>query len=174
MAALQRAVAGGDHHHVAVFIGQALGLHVPGFVQVAFHETLAAPEGGDGLPGCGVEQLGDLLEAAGHLEPTTTTPEGGLDGHGQAVLFRETHHLRCVGNGIGGARHLRGTHLLRDVTGPDLVAQALNGLGGWADPFQARVRDGAGETGVLGQETVARVHGVGSGSARHVEEFLHA
>ena len=49
VAALQRAVAGGDHDHVAVGVGQALGLDVPGPVQVALDEALAAAEGGDRL-----------------------------------------------------------------------------------------------------------------------------
>jgi hypothetical protein len=88
------------------------------------------------------------------------------------VTFRETHHLGGIGDGIRGARHLRSTYLLCDVTGPDLVAQALDGLGWRADPRQTRVHDGAGEVGVLGQETVAGVHRIGAGSAGHVQELL--
>ena len=42
--ALQRAVPGGDHHDVAVGVGQALGLDVPRAVQVALDEALAAAE----------------------------------------------------------------------------------------------------------------------------------
>src|SRR5574340_525921 len=39
--ALQRAVAGADHDHVAVLIGEHLRLDVPGLVQVLLDETLA-------------------------------------------------------------------------------------------------------------------------------------
>ena len=43
--ALQRAVAGRDDDHVAVRVGQALGLDVRGLVEIALDEALAAPEG---------------------------------------------------------------------------------------------------------------------------------
>ena len=144
-----------------------------GFVQVAFNKTLAAPEGGDGFPGRGVEQLGDLLEGAGHLETATATSEGSLDGHGQAVLFRETHHFCGIGDGVRGSRHLWGAHFLGDVAGLDLVSQALDGLGWGTYPLQARVHDGSGEAGVLSQKTVARVHSGGTGATRHVKDLLH-
>ena len=65
MAALQRAVAGGDHDDVAVLVGQALGLDVARLVEVPLDEALAAAERGDGLADGGLEQLGDLLAACG-------------------------------------------------------------------------------------------------------------
>ena len=55
VAALQRAVAGGDHHDVAVAVGQALGLDVAGTVEILLDEALAPAEGGDRLPGGGFE-----------------------------------------------------------------------------------------------------------------------
>ena len=63
--ALQRAVAGGDHHDVAVRVGQALRLHVSGAVQVALDEALTATEGADRLAGGGLEEVGDLGPARG-------------------------------------------------------------------------------------------------------------
>ena len=65
VAALQRAVARRDHDDVAVGVREALRLDVPGLVQVALDEALAAAERHDGLADGGVEQLGDLLEARG-------------------------------------------------------------------------------------------------------------
>ena len=65
VAALQRAVPGGDDDDVAVAVGQALGLDVPRPVQIALDEALAAAEGGDGLAGGGLEQLGDLAPSRG-------------------------------------------------------------------------------------------------------------
>ena len=44
VAALQRAVAGGDDHDVAVLVGQALGLDVARLVEELLHEALAAAE----------------------------------------------------------------------------------------------------------------------------------
>ena len=54
VAALKRAVAGRHHDHVAVLVGQALGLDVPGLVEIALHEALPATERGDGLADRGV------------------------------------------------------------------------------------------------------------------------
>ncbi len=58
---LQRAVPGGDDHDVAVLIGQALGLDVPGPVEVALDEALAAPERCDSLAYGGLELRRDLV-----------------------------------------------------------------------------------------------------------------
>ena len=68
MAALEGAVTGGDHDHVAVGVGQALGLDVPGLVEVALDEALAPAGRGDGLADGRVVQLGDLVEGAGDLQ----------------------------------------------------------------------------------------------------------
>ena len=65
VAALQRAVAGGDHHDVAVRVGEALGLHVPRPVQVALDEALAVAERRGGLADRRLVQLGDLVRRCG-------------------------------------------------------------------------------------------------------------
>ena len=44
--ALQRAVTGTGHDHIAVHVGQHLAFHVPGLVHVSFHETFAPAECG--------------------------------------------------------------------------------------------------------------------------------
>ena len=93
VAALQRAVTGGDDDDVAVGVGQALGLHVPGLVEVALDEALAAAERGDGLADRRVVQLGDLLQGAGDLQAAPAAAEGGLDRDRQAVLLGERHDL---------------------------------------------------------------------------------
>ena len=157
VAALQRAVTGGDDDHVAVGVGQALGLHVPGLVEVALDEALAAAEGGDGLADGGVVQLGDLFEGAGDLQAASAAAEGGLDGDRQAVLLGEGDDLVGAGDRVGGAGDERGAGALGDVAGGDLVAEVADGLRGRADPGQAGVEDGLGEVGVLGEEAVAGV-----------------
>ena len=144
---------------------------MPRFIQVAFDEAVPAPEGGDGLPGRGVEQFGDLFKRAGHFQAAPASTEGCFDRDRQAVALGESHHLSGIGDRVDGAWNLRGTHLLRDVTSSDLVPQALDRLGRRANPLQARIDDGAGEVRVLSQEAVPRMHGVGSRAARHVQEF---
>ena len=80
VAALQRAVAGGDDHDVAVLVGQHLGLDVPRAVEVLLDEALAAAEGGHRLAHGRVVELGDLLHRARDLQAATAAAEGRLDG----------------------------------------------------------------------------------------------
>ncbi len=164
VAALERAVAGGDHHHVAVGVGEALGLDVARGVQEALDEALAAAEGGDGLADGGFEQFGDFLAGAGHLDAASAAAEGRLDGDGQAELVHELEDFLGGLHRVGGAGDLRGADLFGDVAGLDLVAQGGDRLGGGADPGDAGVDDLGGELGVLGQEAVAGVDGVGAGA----------
>lgn len=60
VAALQRAVAGGDHDDGAGGVGQALRLDVARAVEVLLDEALAAAERRDGLAGGGLEELRHL------------------------------------------------------------------------------------------------------------------
>ena len=164
VAALQRAVAGGDDDDVAVLVGEALGLDVARVVEVALDEALAAAERGDGLAHGGVVQLGDLLERAGDLEAAAAAAERRLDRDRQAVLLGERDDLvgarrpgrRCRATSGAPAR----CAMWRAET---LSPSDADRLGRRADPGQPGVDDGLGEVGVLGQEAVAGVDRVGAG-----------
>ena len=149
-------------------VGEALGLDVAGVVEVALDEALAATERGDGLADGGVVQVGDLLEGAGDLEAAAAAAEGRLDGDGQAVLLGEGDDLVGARDGVGRAGHQRRAGALGDVAGRDLVAEGAMASGRRADPGQPGVDDGLGEVGVLGEESVAGVDGVGTGLASGV------
>ena len=170
--ALQRAVAGGDHDDVAVQVGQALGLDVARLVEVALDEALTAPERRDGLAGRRLEQLGDLLQRAGDLQPAPAAAVRRLDRHRQAVLGREGHDLVRVPDRVGRSGDQGRVRARRDVARLDLVAEGVDRLGGGPDPGQPGVDHGLGERGVLGQEAVAGVHRVGSAAAGDVEQLL--
>ena len=171
VAALQRAVAGGDHHDVAVLVGQALGLDVARLVEVLLDEALAATERRHGLAHRGLEELGDLAHLAGDLEAAAAAAERRLDRDRQAVLLGEGDRLVGVLERVLGAGRQRGADLLGDVAGLDLVAEALDRLGRRADPDQPGVDHGLGEVGVLGEEAVARVHRVGAGLLRDRDDL---
>ena len=94
VAALQRAVAGGDDHDVAVLVGQALGLDVAGLVEELLDEALATAEGADGLADRRLVELGDLLERAGDLEAAAAAAEDRLDRDRQAVAPWRTRRSR--------------------------------------------------------------------------------
>ena len=163
VAALQRAVAGGDHHDVAVGVGEALGFDVPGCVQEALDEAFAATEGCSGLTDGGFEEFGDFLAGAGHLDAAAAAAESSLDGHGQAEFVHELEDFLGRLHGVGGAGDQGCAHLFGDVPGLDLVAEGGDRLGGRADPGDAGVDDLGGKLGVLGQEAVAGVDGVRTG-----------
>src|SRR5690625_5401632 len=97
MAALQRTVPGGDDDDVAVLVGQALSLDVPGAVQIALDEALTAAEGSGGLPHGRLIQVGDIVAAAGDLQSAPTATVGRLDGDRQPVLVGEGKHLVRAG-----------------------------------------------------------------------------
>ena len=163
VAALQGAVAGGDDDDVAVLVGQALGLDVARLVEELLDQALAATEGGDGLADRGLVGVGDLLERAGDLEAATAAAEDGLDRDREAVGLGERDDLVGVLDRVLGAGRERGVGLVGDVLGLGLVAQRLDRGGRRADPDQPGVDDGLGEVGVLGEEAVAGVDGVGAG-----------
>ena len=172
VAALQRAVPGADDDDVAVRVGQHLGLDVPGLVEEALDEALAAAERRHRLADGGVEQLGDLLRGAGDLEPAPAAAERGLDGHREAVLLGERDDLVGVLHRVLGAGHERGAGLGGDVPGLHLVAEGDDRLGGGADPGEPGVDDRLGEVGVLRQEAVAGVDRVGTGLPGGVDDLV--
>jgi hypothetical protein len=60
------------------------------------------------------------------------------------------------------------------VPGRHLVAEVADRLRRGADPGQSGVDDRLREVGVLGQESVTRVHRVGAGTGRDVENLVDA
>ena len=161
VAPLQRAVARAQHHHVAVGVGQHLGLDVAGLVEELLHKALAPAKGGDGFAHGGFIQLGYFVHAPRDLHAPPTAAKRGLDDDGQAVLLGKGQHLARVLHRVGRAHHQRCTHLQGDLARFHLVAQLGNGGGARANPGQACVDHGLGKGGVFRKEAVARVHRIG-------------
>ena len=172
VAALQGTVAGGDHHHVAGGIGQALGLHVAGGVQEALHEALAAAERRSGLTDGGLVELGDVLALADHLDAAASTAVGGLDGQGESVLVGEGQDLVRTGDRVSGSRDQGCADLLGQVAGGDLVSELFDGGRGRTDPDEAGVLHGPGEVGVLREEAVPGVDRISLGCAGGLDDLL--
>ena len=173
VAALQGAVTGGNHHDVAVRIRQALGLNVAGRIQEPLDEALTATERGGSLANSGLVHLNNALAVACHLNAAATATKCGLHRNGQTVLIREGDNLIGGLDRVLGAGHQGSAHLLRDVAGSHLIAQLGNGLGGGANPGQARVNALLRELRVLRKETVAGVHSVSAGAESDFNELVH-
>ena len=122
-------------------VGQALGLDVPGPVEVALDEALAAAERGDGLADGGLVQLGDLLQGAGDLQAAPAAAERRLDRDGQAVLVGERDDLVGARRPGPGCRRPAARRPSGRCAGPaTLSPSALDRGGRRADPGQARRR----------------------------------
>ena len=107
----------------------------------------------------------DRAHAAAAAAPAGLEHEGVADGVGHAA-----HLVHVVGEdlGRGDDRHAGGDrHLAR----ARLVAEHPHGLGGRADEGDAGRLAGVDEVGVLGEEAVAGVDGVGARHLRHADDL---
>ena len=95
----------------------------------------------------------------------------GLDGDRQAVLLGKGQHLGGARHGARRTGHERRAYLGGDAARGHLVAQGFDGFRARPDPDEAGRAHGTGEFGPLGQETVARVHGIGTAAASDVDEL---
>jgi hypothetical protein len=99
-----------EQSRVPVLVGEHLRLDVPGPIEVALDEALAASERRHGLAHGTVVELGNLAHLAGDLQTASAAAERRLDRDRQAVLLgerddlvgaadriRRTGHERCAG-----------------------------------------------------------------------------
>ncbi len=171
MAALDRAVPLEEVDDAALAVGEDLHLDVTGFDHRLLQEDRGVAEGGGGLAGGGLDglaQLGGVLDAA-HAAPAAARDR--LDEDGEADVVGGAHEFVHVGGGRGGAEH-RYARLAGGVHGAGLVAGQFEDPGAGPDEGDAGLFAGPGERGVLGQEPVARVDGVGSRPAGGADDLL--
>ena len=157
VAALEGAVAGAEGPHRAVRVGEDLHLDMAAALDVRLGEHLPVAEGARGLGARGGQRVVQLVQTPYDPHPAPAAARGGLHEHRQVVRpdlaqGRDAHELlgACLG------RH------------------RLDRPGRRPDPHQAGVEDGAREAGVLGQEAVAGVHGVGTGRGGRLHDQLAA
>ena len=86
------------------------------------------------------------------------------------MLGAEGPHLVGVGDEVGGAGDPVDADRFGGLAGADLVPHDLDRLGRGADERDAPFGDGPGEVGVLGEEAVAGVDGVGTTALDGVED----
>jgi hypothetical protein len=148
-------------HDLAVAVADDLDLDVARVDHEPLQEHRAVTERGRGLPARALDGLGEGRGVVHHPHTPAAAPERGLHQH------REPES-RCDMGEIGLRRDDRaGQHrhagLLHQRLGLQLGAHRGDRVRGRAHERQPRLGAGAGEAGVLGQEAVAGVHGVGPG-----------
>lgn len=169
--ALDRAVALEEVDDVALAVGEDLHLDVARVDDGLLQEDGRVAEGGRGLAGGrldGLAQHGRVLDAA-HT-PSAASGDG-LDEQGEADLLGGPDQFVDVVGGRGGAEHGHARRAGRR-DGARLVPGQFEGAGVGADERDARLRAGTREFGVLGEEPVARVDGVGARPARGADDLL--
>ena len=170
VAALDRALALEEMDHGAVGVPEDLHLDVAGPRHVRLHEDGAVTEGG------GRFSLGRGNASASPSGPSTTRmprpppPAEAFTstGHPRAATASGDRAVECVrppvGDLDGGEHgHARGGH---GGLGRELRAHGLDHLGRRSDEDEPGRHTGPGEPGVLGQEPVAGMDGVGAAAPR--------
>ena len=170
VAALQGALALTQVHGGAVGVREHLHLDVPGRGDEPLEQQgVVAERRARRAPGRG-EGAGQLLGGAHGHHALAAASRGGLDQQREADVLGLGRDLRVGERGVldaGDHRHVvRGHGLLR----ADLVRHRVERAHGRAHEHDAGRLQRAGEVGVLGQEAVAGVHGLGAGAARGVDD----
>ncbi|MCY1524665.1 hypothetical protein D9M68_596090 [compost metagenome] len=162
MAALHGAVALAQPDGIAPAIGQHLDFDMARVLEELLHIDFRVVERGAGLRTGhrdGVQQRGLGVD---HAHAAATAAARGLDDDRVADFARNADDfLRIVRQRAFRTRHHRHAGFDHGVLGADLVAHQADGVGTRADEHEAALLDAIGEIGVLGQEAVARVDGLG-------------
>ena len=172
VAALDRAVALEQMHRIAMRVAQHLHLDVAGAFDQFFEIDLVLAEGGLGLAlalGHLARQIGLAADRA-HAAPAAAPR--GLEHHGVADLGGELlHRLHVVGQRFG-RRDDGHADLDRQIARGDLVAEAAHRVRLRADEGDAGRRAGVGEFGAFGEQSVARMDGIGARRLCDANYFL--
>jgi hypothetical protein len=162
VAALDGAVPLGEGYRLSVRIGQDLNLDVPELIEVLLDVDRAVAEVGPGLPARA--EVGGLGSGF-FLDYSHTLPSAAgarLDDQRIADLGSDALDLIYALAGAIGAGGHGDASLGRGLAGLGLVAHPGDGARGRADERQAYPLTDLGEAGVLGEETVAGMDGVGA------------
>ena len=144
-------------------VREDLRLDVARAREVPLDVDLVSPERELGLPLRAADRVYDLRVRADHLEAAAATAERRLDRDRVAVLLPERAHLFDVGDRVERPRNERRLRGFGHAARADLVAHLVHRVRGWADENEAGLLDRAHEVGVLGEEAVAGVDGLGAG-----------
>ena len=169
VAALDGALALPQRDHVAEGVRDDLHLNVAHTLHLRLEVELAIAEGDERLAAGEVQRPGQVLLALDKADATTTAARDRLDGDGVADLPCELRRPieRVKGAGAGHHGH---THAGRQRARGILVAQQANGGRRGANEGEPRLLARLGEIGVLGEEAVAGMDGIGAAGGGDVDD----
>ncbi len=161
IAALHRALAVEQMNHIAVIVTQNLEFYMMGFFYKFLQIDRIISERRHRLGTSGVVCLHHFIFTVYQPHPFTTTSHRCLQHDGIAYLITDTYRLFSALQRLfrtGHHRHTSGNHAL---TGGNLVTHRLHRLSGRTDKDDPLLLATAGKIGILGQETITRVYGIG-------------
>ncbi|MND43741.1 hypothetical protein D3C80_345610 [compost metagenome] len=173
VAALDRAVALVEVQAVAVAVGEHLDFHVARLEDVFLHQHARVAEGGLGFTLGGGQGLGQFAFPFHYFHALAATAGGGLQQHRVADAFGAgAEGFQVLGLAVvaGHQGHAGGFH--QGLRG-GLAAHGVDGGGRRAEEDQPGLGDGAGEAGVLREETVAGVDGLGAAGLGGGDQLVH-
>ena len=170
---LDGAVALPEVDRCPVLVAQHLYLDMPRGVKVPLQIHRPVAEVRLALPPGPFEGNFGLRLAVGNGETLATATCDGLHRHRVAVLRGEAGDLLRRGYWPFRAGRDGHTSPRHDTPRLHLAPHRLYSLGVRPDPGQGSLRDGPRESGALGQETIARVHGPGAAPPGHLEQLLY-
>ena len=172
VAALDRAVALAEVDRVALLVGEHLDLDVARVGQVALEVDGVVGEELLALARGALERLLELVGLLGDAEALAAAAARGLDRDRVADVLGDLLGVLERLDRLGGAGHDRHAGALHQLAGAGLRAHRLDRGGGRADEGDALLLERGREGGVLGQEAVAGVHGLGAGLLDHLEQLV--
>ena len=140
--------------------------------EIALHVTLVAPEIRESFALRCPELLGSFFGAVHDLHAASATAICRLHRHRPPLGIPEFNNLRRVGDHLGGAGNAEHTDSLGGFAGRDLVAHHLDGFGIRTDEGDPAFGYGAREIGVFGEESVARMHSIGTAAFNDVKDCV--
>ena len=167
-------------HDLAVRVAHDLDLNVPRARQILLDVDFVGVEGGECFLLGERERLSELIGIIGDTHPLAAAAGRRLDDDREADLPRDLLAFLGRRHGPGRARYRRHTLLFRELARRRLVAHLADLVRRRSDERDVGGADLLGELGVLGEEAVARMDGVGPGDfgggdeARDVEVTVAA
>ncbi|MCY1525111.1 hypothetical protein D9M68_600800 [compost metagenome] len=157
-----------------MLVGKHLHLHMARRQQGPLDQHAGIAESGQCFGTGAAQGLGKISCLRNQAHPASATTCHRLDHHGKTngLGLALQRCVILVGAFISGqARHLAGTG---EALRLGLAAQRADRGGRRADPDQPRILHGLGEVGVLAQEAIARMNGIGAGGRGGLQQLVDA
>src|SRR5690606_2731698 len=159
---------------VAVAVGEDLDLDVPRFLDIPFQQHPVAAEGAVGFALAAFQGGGELVAGADDAHALAAAAVCGLDHQREADgvgLALQPARVLVLAGIAGHHRYAVAGHQL---LGAGLAAHLPHRGSLRADEHQPDRLHRVGKAGVLAQEAIARVDGLGAGAPGHLDDPLAA